>query len=134
MILINKDSINTRYFTFKEKTTIESPYYLFKLVSKDTKQTVLFTGEDISVNTDRFNKFNIIETGGTQNFTAATVSLTVGEWNYYAYQMTGQTNLDLSGATSEVERGLLYVSGATYGPTYVYTGDDNSENDIYFNN
>jgi hypothetical protein len=132
-ILINKNSGNTCYFTLTEKATLTSPYFLFNFVSTDSNQSVIFTAPDLSTNIQRYNKFLITETGATQNFTAGTISLTPGEWNYYAYEMTGQTNLFISATTSMVEQGLVFVSGSAT-TSYTYTGSDDSETEIYFNN
>jgi hypothetical protein len=133
-IYINKNSGNTCYFTLTENSTLSNPYYLFNFVSLDSNQSIFFTGTDLSSNLSRYNKFTITETSGSTNFTAATISLSVGEWNYYAYEMTGQTNLHLSGTTSLVEQGLVFVSGITTPSTFTYTSSDDSETEIYFNN
>jgi hypothetical protein len=102
-------------------------------VSIDTDESILFTGVDISPNKERFNQFNIVETSGTTNYTASTISLTPGEWNYYVYQMSGSTNLSLSGTSGLVESGLVTVSGAST-TNYVYTANDDADVDVYFNN
>ena len=131
MKLINKNSANTVYFTLTEKSTLASPYFLFKFQSVDSDQVVYFNATDISLNTDRFNKFIITESG-TTNYSAGTVSLTVGEWNYYAYESTAQT-LSVSATTGAIlEQGLVYVSGSS-STTYTYTGSDDTEKVIYFN-
>jgi hypothetical protein len=135
MKLLIKNSANTVYFTLAEKATLASPYYLFKVESLDTNESILFTGTDLSDNTDRFNKFTITETSGATNYTASTVSLNVGEWNYYVYEMSASTNLAISGTTGLiVESGIIYVSGTTTPSTYTFTSSDDDETVVEFNN
>jgi hypothetical protein len=118
-LIINKNSANNCIFTLSELTTLTgtSPYYLFKLVSDDNEQnTILFTGEDTSINKIRYNQFNIIETGSSYvNLTASTINLlTPGYYHYEVYQQYSQTNLALSGVTGgPIEYGKFYLSGAT---------------------
>lgn len=133
MNLITKNSVNNCYFTLTEKATLTSPYYLFVLESIDSGKVTIFSADDISSNTDRYNKFIITETGSTTNYTAGTISLTVGEYNYTAYEMTGRTNLDISGTTGIVEVGQIFVSGST-STSYTYTDTDDDETAVYFNN
>lgn len=133
MILINTNQVNFCYFTLTEKATLANPYYLFKFESIDTNKVVLFTGTDVSSNTERYNKFMITETSGATNFTAATINLDPGEYAYTVYQMSGQTNLALSGTSGIVETGQVLVSGATQ-TSYTYTGTDDDESAVYFNN
>ena len=132
MILINKNQPNICYFTLREKATLANPFYLFKIKSLQTNEEVIFTGLNISDNEQRFDKFIITETSGTTNYTASTVSLTTGSWFYNVYEMSGQTNLDISGTTGNVvEKGFFLVSGDSQSST-TYTGGDNDEVVVYF--
>lgn len=133
MNLIIKNSVTPCYFTLTEKATLTSPYFLFKLESIDSGKITIFSATDVSSNIDRYNKFMITETSGATNFTAGTISLTAGEYNYTAYEMTGRTNLDISGTTGIVEVGQIFVSGST-STSYTYTGTDDDESAVYFNN
>lgn len=133
MVLINKNTTNFCYFTLTEKATLAAPYYLFKLESIDTSDITIFSATDLSSNVERYNKFMITETGATLNYTAGTISLNPGEYNYTAYEMTGRTNLDISGTTGIVEIGQIFVSGAT-STSYTYTASDDDTTDVYFNN
>lgn len=133
MILINKNTSEFKYFTLTEKSTLAVPYYLFKFESIDTGESTIFSATDVSSNMDRYNKFLFVETGSTPNYTAATISLNPGEYHYTAYEMTGRTNLDISGTTGIVETGQAFVSGAT-STSYTFTASDDDTTDVYFNN
>lgn len=130
MIYLNKNSTNQVALTLSELITITSqtPYYLFRFVSDDTKNELLFTAPDVSTNPTRYNLFNIIETGVTfQNLTAGTINLNNynGFYKYEIYQMSGQTNLSLTGVTGlPIEYGKVLITGNTSQniQSYKYTG------------
>jgi hypothetical protein len=118
MITIKKDDTTLVALSLSEKVTLtaSSVYYLFEFQSQDTNSIVRFTAPDISSNPVRYNLFSLTETStGPQDLTGGTVTLNPqGYWHYNCYQMTGQTNLDLSGVTgSAIEVGKVLVSGAT---------------------
>lgn len=112
-----QDTTNTVVLTLTEETTItaDTVYYLFELFSPATKQSIYFTAPDTSTNTIRYNRFNITLTGGTQDLTGGTVTIVPnGRWNFNVYQMSGQTNLSLTGVTGgPVESGYVQVTGTT---------------------
>ena len=131
MYLLQNESNNV-ILTLSESTTISAttPYFLFEFVSPVTKASTYFTAPDESTNIIRYNKFNFTLTGGTQNLTAGTVTLIPdGRWSYNVYQMSGQTNLNLTGVTGgPIDSGYAQISGTT-GLNYVstsYTGTGQS--------
>lgn len=126
---LRKNNSNTVAFTLSTDVTLtgDSVFFLFRLTNTQTNDEVLFTGTDLSTNIFSYNQFNIIETGLTSvNLTASTINLDPeGWWDYEVYQMTGQTNLSLTGVSgSFIENGRFNVSGDTipFGQTNVYTG------------
>ena len=129
MIYINKNSENKIALSLSDNVTItgSSVYFLFDFNNIQTRNEVIFTGQDLSTNPYRYNLFNIIETGSSfVNLTASTVSLDEGYWDYKVYQMTGQTNLELSGVTGgPIQYGIVFVSGTTAnnGTQFEYTGE-----------
>lgn len=106
MLLINKNSTNTIVFTAGEFSTITSPFYVFELQNQLSKQRTYFTSTDISTAQTRYNMFTILETGSTSNWTAGTVNLAVGSYNYTIYENDAQT---LSVTGNPVEYGVLRV-------------------------
>lgn len=119
MILLYQDTTNNAYLTLSESVTLTATpiYYLFRFVDETTKDEVLFTAPDESTNTIRYNQFAITLTANTahQNFTAGTITLNPeGRWTYEVYNMTGQTNLDISQTTGGIiEQGYVTVSGSS---------------------
>jgi len=136
MLLINKNASNTLVFTGTEYATTASPYFTFKLQNQLTKDLTYFTATNSSTATTRYDMFTIIETGSTSNWTAGTVNLAVGSYNYTIYENDAQT---LSVTGNPVEYGVLRVvpvsadtywlgtldtlTGATSGVTKQFLGD-----------
>ena len=124
---------NDVIFTLTESTTISAttPYYLFKLYSHVTLESIFFTAENISTNTIRYDEFIITLTSSTaQNLTAGTIYVQPnGTWDLFVYQMSGQTNLYLSGVTGDyIEKYVVKISGGTSQNmiTNTYTGGTTS--------
>jgi hypothetical protein len=101
MLVISLGESKNWYVTLTEKVTIANPYFLFAFTHRVTNQltTVLLT--DISTQTERYNKFAVIE--GT------TFNLDAGEFEYVIYAQTSSTNLIPASANEEVESGVLKV-------------------------
>lgn len=127
MILLQQNQANNVYLTLSEKVTLTgSPvYFLFRFKNLTTKDVVLFTAPDSSTAITNFNQFTITLTGSSLNYTAGTISLHPdGKWQYDCYEMTGQTNLFVSGTTGTIlETGIVKVSGTNLSDvSYLYDG------------
>ena len=112
MITINKGEINTVDLTLTEKATLDDPYYLFVFTSDAKKTEVIFTGKDLSVEKQRYNRFQIIETSGTNVLTSGIITMDPpGFWTYDIYEQVSQTNLLVNNTTSKVEEGKVKLVG-----------------------
>lgn len=125
--ILEHNTVNYIYPTLSELVTISDPvYFLFKLKNVATNEEVFFTAPNISTAITRYDKFEITLTSSTENLTAGTLSnLTVGDWYYYAYQMSSETNLSLTGITGDyLEVGYFNIKGNTIiaDEFYSYTG------------
>jgi len=120
MFLINKGQANNIFLTLTEKATISSPTYLFEFKNDITRATKVFLTQDLSSNTDRYNKFTILETSGTNDLTAGIITLVeTGFYSYRIFEQASTTNLDLRLTGAEVECGKFkVVSTVTSKPTY----------------
>ena len=101
MLVIDKAESKNWYVTLTEKVTIANPYFLFAFTHRVTNELTTVILTDISTQTERYNKFAVIE--GT------TFDLDAGEFEYVIYAQTSSTNLAPSLANEEVERGVLKV-------------------------
>ncbi len=128
MIKLTKNQINRVIFTASENVTISAPvYFLFELISDDTKQSKIFTGSDVSNNTCRYNEFLVEVTEGTENPLDSIINLELnGYYKYNIYQMSNPTNLDVASASGIVETGKLYLKGDLKPVTTSY--NDNEDN------
>lgn len=114
MIVINKDSTNLVALSLTNRT-LQTPYYLFQFTNEQTGEEVLFNAEDTSSYQCRYNLFDIIETGVTFiNYTAGTINLALGTWDYNVYETSAST-LVISACTntSPIDNGRVVVIGDT---------------------
>lgn len=97
--------------------TADTPYFLFKITSPTSKQSVYFTAQNLSTNQSLYDRFNITLTGTSahQNLTAGTIYIQPnGKWDFEVYQMSSQTNLDITQVVGgPIEIGWVKISGVT---------------------
>ena len=135
MILINKDSSNVRSFTLNELVEGSDPFdFLFSFTNDTTNQTVTFHATDISVATERYNQFDIIETTVEDLYNAEVTLSPEGYWSYIVYQMPQESppNLNPDDAVKILEIGKVLVKGEA--PTNAtFTTNDNTNNVVFDN-
>ena len=114
MQAITKQSNNTLVFTLSEKVTLTAPYYfLFSLKWQTEMNPKNFIVADTSTDPNRYNKFLLTETTGTENLTSGVVNLSdAGFYEYAIYEQTSSTNLDIRNTTSLLEIGMIKVNGS----------------------
>jgi len=120
--VITKGQANVVTLTLTEKATLTNPYFLFCFENETTQVKTYFTAADTSTKTERYNQFTITEGGDTP--LSGVVTLAEGEYNYVVWEQASETNLDPSGVTGEVERGLVKVVGSN--PTVTEYENDNN--------
>ncbi len=115
MQVINKQSNSVLVFTLSEKVTLTAPYYfLFSLKGQTEMNPINFIVEDTSDYIERYNKFLVTETSGTQTLTSGVVTLgDAGFYEYAIYEQVSSTNLEIVNTTSLLEIGLIKVVGTT---------------------
>jgi len=112
MLKINKNANNTLIVTLNEKKTLTSPYYLFRFTNDITQTSVRFLSADLSLFKDRYNKFLITETSGTNDYSSGVITLSpTGFWSYTIYDQASSSNLDENLSTGIVEIGRVQVVG-----------------------
>lgn len=114
MILINKNSTSTYYFTLTENVTLTSPYFLFEFTNDFTQTPVYFIAANTSSYSYRYDSFVITETSGTNILTSGTITLSpAGQWTYRVFEQTSSTNLNPANATTLLETGIVKVVGTS---------------------
>jgi len=128
MIKLIKNQTNRVIVTASENVTLSAPvYFLFELISDDTKFAKVFTANDISNNICRYNEFLVEVTDGTEDLLNGVINLNInGCYKYNVYQMSDATNLDIASASGIVETGKLYLQGDLKPVTTSY--NDNEDN------
>ena len=128
MIKLIKNQTNRVIVTASENVTLSAPvYFLFELISDDTKFAKVFTANDISNNICRYNEFLVEVTDGTEDLLNGVINLNInGYYKYNVYQMSDATNLDIASASGIVETGKLYLKGDLKPVTTSY--NDNEDN------
>ena len=128
MIKLLKNQTTRVIFTASENATLSAPvYFLFELISDDTKESKIFTGTDISNNTCRYNEFLVEVTTGAEDLLDSVINLELnGYYKYNVYQMSDPINLDIASASGIVENGKLYLQGDLKPVTTSY--NDNEDN------
>ena len=128
MIKLIKNQTNRVIVTASENVTLSAPvYFLFELISDDTKFAKVFTANDISNNICRYNEFLVEVTDGTEDLLNGVIKLNInGYYKYNIYQMSDATNLDIASASGIVETGKLYLKGDLKPVTTSYTDNDDN--------
>lgn len=113
MQVITRGQNTTLVFTLTERVTLTSPYFLVRMVSRTGRNEKRFIlPSNLSSYKDRYDKFTITETSGTEVLTSGTVTLTpTGEWDYEIYQQASSTNTTVASAGTLLETGMVRVIG-----------------------
>ena len=133
MILIKTNQSNLVALTLTEKQTQSNVDWLFQFTNDTTGQIKIFSALDISLATQRYNEFIIIDgpndipSSGTMNFRP------VGYWSYVIYEMpiSSPPDLDPSNALGIVEIGKVLVVDSTVIVTPTYSDNDSINNIVY---
>lgn len=128
MITLQKNASSTVVVTLSEKTTTATGHYLFEFTHQMTGEVKIFTADDTSTATGRYNQFTIIDDtiedpyDGTMNFQMGFHTYTI-----YNMALTSPFDLDPDNAIEVVEVGKVFVSGPEDTTEYF---DDNFIKDV----
>jgi hypothetical protein len=138
MILINKETNNTIALTLTEKSQLlgydsggnltGTTYNLFVFENEGRDEEKIFTANDISPYKERYNEFEVLESGTTENLLGGIIHLTgrTSQWSYKIYESDTAFSADtlaVSATTGTIlEEGRVLVRG---------NEGDTSINDVY---
>lgn len=126
MITITRNTTNKVVLTLTESATMS--YYVFTFQSLRTldelTNLIYYTTPDISLYTNRYNQFNIVESdvGGTASINNAPIYLLPGQYEYKVYQ-SATTSLTASIYSNPVEVGKMVVGDLTQEDAGTYIDD-----------
>lgn len=123
MINIEKGSSASAVFILTNLSELIQPvYYVFELINKNSNESTIITGDDLSVNIGHYNLFQWVE--GINNPTQSSFILDIGEYHINAYDTQYQYNLNIGSASSLLLQDTLRVNGDA-NPQYIsYTQSD----------
>ena len=128
MIVLENGVSNKVALTLTEKATLTTPYYLFELIDDDSNISILFTGADISTNTNRYNEFLIEVNLSPIDLLDSKIELvTKGYYKYNVYEQVSATNLLIANTTSLVENGKMYFNDIVLPIKKEYTDESNTK-------
>ena len=134
MILIKQNSSNNCVFTLNELITGTYSYdFLFQFTNDTTGEVKIFTANDISPATTRYNQFTIIE-NQTENLYNGTIHLDpVGYWSYEVFQMNQESppNLSPTYSVGLLEIGKVLVQSQTQSVTTSFDLDEDKDNVVF---
>lgn len=108
MIILNPNTTNVLVLSLLEKTTINSPYYLFRFVSKQSKNEYVCLSASVDTYSHFRQSFNIVTTTGTPNPLNGEIKLVYGdEYDYYIYAQSSSTNVDYTESDELVQEGIM---------------------------
>ena len=128
MIVLENGISNKVALTLTEKATLTTPYYLFEFIDDDSNISILFTGSDISTNTNRYNEFLIEVNLSPEDLLDSKIELvTKGYYKYNIYEQVSATNLLRANTTSLVENGKMYFNDIVLPIKKEYTDESNTK-------
>jgi len=128
MIVLENGISNKVALTLTEKATLTTPYYLFEFIDDDSNISILFTGADISTNTNRYNEFLIEVNLSPEDLLDSKIELvTKGYYKYNVYEQVSATNLLIANTTSLVENGKMYFNDIVLPIKKEYTDESNTK-------
>jgi hypothetical protein len=133
MFILNENSSNNQVvLSLNGKITQNistDPIFLFELIKDDDKvQTYTFICDDISINKFRYNQFNVVCTGETEeNRLIGHIHLeTPGFYQYNVYVQESNSNLNPTLSLGLIDSGKCFynssISEQTRLPQFEYTG------------
>lgn len=133
MIHIIKNTSRNISLTLNELATLTLFDVLFKFVNDTTGETKIFSAQDISPATERYNEFVIIENAIEDLYNGKVELSPVGYWSYTIYEMavTSPPDLDPTNAISILETGKVLVQ-SNAASTDVEFDDNDTKNNVVF--
>lgn len=109
IILTQENTTDNIIVTLNDSISIVAPFYLFVFENVTTKQQrklVINSANDLSGYPTRFNEFEIPTA-------ALFAGATAGQYNYFVYEQTSQTNTNATGLTM-VEMGKAILKSTAF--------------------
>jgi hypothetical protein len=117
MIKLIQGLTNSVVMTLNERTTINSPLYLFQFINDQTKKQIIFTSNDLSNNKQRYNLFEIVPVSSTSSENLLNGEVYMSNYGFYSYNIyetaTYSLPLNINGLDLVEQGRVTYIPNGT---------------------
>lgn len=111
MIHLNYLGTSSAILRLTKVATILNPYYTFELIDQQTRQSIIFTADNISPIPLIYDEFILTSTTQSPGLTQGILNVEKGVYTYNVYETQFQYNLNL-GSASFLRTGELVIDGS----------------------
>jgi len=111
MIHLNYLGTSSAILRLTKVATILNPYYTFELIDQQTRETIVFTADNISPVPLIYDEFILTSTTQSPGLTQGILNVEKGVYTYNVYETQFQYNLNL-GSASFLRTGELVIDGS----------------------
>lgn len=110
MIHIPYGSSSSNILRLTKVATLIDPYYTFEFINQQSKDTIIFTADNISPIPLIYDEFIITSSTNSVGLTQGIINVEKGVYTYNVYETQFQYNLDL-GSASFLRSGECVIDG-----------------------
>jgi hypothetical protein len=110
--------------------TLIDPYYTFEIINQQSRDTIIFTADNISPIPLIYDEFILSSTTQSPGLTQGILNVEKGVYTYNIYETQYQYNLDL-GSASFLRSGELVVDGSNDFTYSSFTQSDNNTTSVF---
>jgi len=111
MIHLNYLGTSSAILRLTKVATILNPYFTFELIDQQTRDTIIFTADNVSPIPLIYDEFILTSTTQSAGLTQGVLNVIKGVYTYNIYETQYQYNLNL-GSASFLRTGELIVDGS----------------------
>jgi len=111
MIHLNYLGTSSAILRLTKVATILNPYFTFELIDQQTRDTIIFTADNVSPIPLIYDEFILTSTTQSAGLTQGVLNVVKGVYTYNIYETQYQYNLNL-GSASFLRTGELIVDGS----------------------
>jgi len=130
MIHIPYGSSSSNILRLTKVATLIDPYYTFEFINQQSKDTIIFTADNISPIPLIYDEFIITSSTNSVGLTQGIINVEKGVYTYNVYETQFQYNLDL-GSASFLRSGECVISGDNDFSYSTFTQSDNNTTSVF---
>ena len=130
MIHLNYNETSSVILRLTKVATILNPYYTFEFINQQSKDTIIFTADNISPIPLIYDEFIITSSTNSVGLTQGIINVEKGVYTYNVYETQYQYNLDL-GSASFLRTGECVIDGSNDFTYSTFTQSDNNTTSVF---